>query len=107
MKNLLIISAVILLLSSCAKSTNPAPLAATQGGALVYVARVRPTDAKPGTPLLLELGHLDANGAFVADTVVPARHGARDVSLLVDDSGSVWLSYGDAAKTTLERYSCK
>jgi hypothetical protein len=85
---------------------DPAPLAASQGGPRLYVARVRPSAPTPKSPLVLELGHLDATFAFVPLAVVDAKHAAWDLALLPDGDG-VWLAYSDNAATTVEHFSCK
>jgi len=85
---------------------DPAPIAASQGGGQIYVARVRPSAPTPKSPLVLELGLLDAAGTFVSLALVDAKHEAWDLSLLPDADG-VWLAFSDNSATTLEHFTCK
>jgi hypothetical protein len=85
---------------------DPAPVAATlTNDDPAWVARVRPVDAMPGAKRVLELGRLDSGGRFVSLGFVSERR-ITDVSIARDVWNSVWLLYGDATATWLERRVC-
>lgn len=90
---------------------DPAPIAGTLGPATMadgaYVARVRPAAAPPRSPRVLELGRLDASGAFRSLGVVASGAGISDVAVATDSHGAVWILYGDVASTRLERRVCE
>lgn len=67
------------------------------------VARVRPATSDPQAKRVLELGELDATGAFQALCTVGESSSYGDVSVLVDRFGTLWLTYTDDAGTWLER----
>jgi hypothetical protein len=81
---------------------DPAPIAAAGD----FVARVRPREREPGSPRILELGRLDAAGAFTSLGAVADGRRITDVAMAVDKDGAVWLLYGDANATFLERRVC-
>ncbi len=85
---------------------DPAPLAATTTGATVHVARVRPLAAAPDAPRALELGRLDATGAFEAQCIVPSLGNVRGVAMAADAQGALYVLYTDAGGSWLERRSC-
>ena len=85
---------------------DPAPMAATQGRSPMYVARVRPVAPEPGAAKGLEIGRLGDDGAFTSYGFVSATGAVTDVAIDVDAAGGVWLAYGDAAGTWLERRAC-
>jgi len=94
--------------SSYPNGLDPAPLAAApaRDGKTAWVLRVRPREKAVGSPRILELGKVDASGAFSSfGEIAPAR-GATDVALVEDGAGAVWLLYGDATITWLERRVC-
>lgn len=88
---------------------DPAPIVAApaQGGRGAWVARVRPREQAPGAPRVLELGRLDADGAFVSLGEIAPGAKVSDVDLVEDPSGGVWILYGDATITWLERRVCR
>ncbi len=90
---------------------DPAPIAATTGAKetndVVWVARVRPAEKEPGSPRVLELGRLDATGAFSSAGIVSTGKRITDLAMAADASGAVWLLYGDANATWLERRVCR
>lgn len=85
---------------------DPAPIAATANGGRVWVARVVPEAAQPGAARVLELGHVDAQGAFVFRSVVPTTGGVVDVAIAADVHGAPWVAWADAAGAWLERFAC-
>ncbi len=86
---------------------DPAPLAATVADAKnEYVARVRPSAPKYGSPRVLEIGQLDVSGAFSAFGIVPTEGAALDVTMVSDGSGGFVLAYTDAGGGWVERLKC-
>ena len=88
---------------------DPAPIAATvpDGGAgASWVARVRPSERAPGSPRVLELGRLDAAGAFTTLGTISTGKRITDLAIASDAHGSVWILYGDTNATWLERRVC-
>lgn len=88
---------------------DPAPVAATTkpgepGPA--WVARVRPEAREPGSPRVLELGRIDATGAFSSLGVVARNVAITDLAMATDPFGAVWLLYGTTSVTWLERRVC-
>jgi hypothetical protein len=92
---------------------DPAPLAATHGSesrgaadAPVAVARVVPATVDRKGELVLELGMLAADGAFLSQGEIARRRTLTDVSIARDDKGALWLLWSDAEGTWLERRVC-
>jgi hypothetical protein len=88
---------------------DPAPMAATvqgTGDGPAWVARVRPSERAPGSPRILELGKLDAAGAFTSLGAIATDKRITDVAIAADSFGAVWILYGDANATWLERRVC-
>lgn len=87
---------------------DPAPIAAapSRDGKSAWVARVRPREKAPGSPRILELGRADAAGAFSSYGEIASGQAVTDVALVEDGAGAVWILYGDATVTWLERRSC-
>jgi hypothetical protein len=89
---------------------DPAPLAATRGSDPVAVARIvpagreLPTDAK--RELVLELGTLAADGAFLSAGEIARGRRLADLSITRDDKGALWLLWSDNDGTWLERRVC-
>ncbi|MBX3190336.1 MAG: hypothetical protein KF819_25275 [Labilithrix sp.] len=95
--------------SSYPNGLDPAPIGASvdpRGAALPYVARVRPREAAPGSPRVVELGRVDEAGAFSSLGPISAGKHVTDVAVAVDTHGAVWILYGDASATWLERRLC-
>jgi hypothetical protein len=86
---------------------DPAPIAAAVSGGKTWVARVLPQAAEPGAPRVLELGQIDAEGAFASRGTLPTSGNASDVALAVDAAGALWIAWVDAAGAWLERLSCR
>ena len=91
---------------------DPAPVAVTQEVADVptgpaYVARIRPSAAKFGSPRVLELGRAAGPNGFEPLGIVPTHGGARDVAMVRDATGALVLLYVDDAGTWIERRVCK
>jgi hypothetical protein len=85
---------------------DPAPIAATRGGASLYVARVRPARKEPGSPRVLELGELDASGALRRTCIVTLRAFVKDVEIAADSgdqAGSLWVYYRAPGGGEIER----
>lgn len=85
---------------------DPAPVAAVPAASATWAARVRPLDATPGAPRVLELGQIDPAGVFVPDDVVPTTGRPSDVALAADAHGALWLAWVDGAGSWLERLAC-
>ena len=91
---------------------DPAPVAVTQESPDVptgpgYVARVRPSAAKFGSPRVLELGRASGPNGFEPLGIVPTHGSARDVAMVRDATGALVLLYVDDAGTWIERRVCK
>jgi hypothetical protein len=85
---------------------DPAPVAATVGGATSWVARVRPSERMVGSPRIIELGRLDAAGGFTSLGAISTGKPVTDMAITSDSYGSVWILYGDTNATWLERRVC-
>ena len=97
---------------------DPAPIAATvavsgdrldgggAGTASAWVARVRPSERMVGAPRIVELGRLDASGAFTSLGAISTGKHVTDMAIASDAYGSVWILYGDTNATWLERRVC-
>ena len=87
---------------------DPAPIAAApaRDGKTAWILRVRPREQAPGSPRILELGKADSAGAFTSFGEIAPAKGTTDVGLIEDATGAVWLLYGDATVTWLERRVC-
>jgi hypothetical protein len=81
---------------------DPAPIAATLDG---WVARMRPREQAPGSRKVLELGRIDDKGAFTSLGLI-ADKTITDIALATDAKKGVWIMYGDASATFLERRIC-
>jgi hypothetical protein len=84
---------------------DPAPIAATQDGALI-VARVRPSAPKFGSPRVLELGTIDDKGAFLPYGVFPTQGSPMDVAIASDGASGAAIAYTDATGGYAIRVSC-
>lgn len=87
---------------------DPAPIAAapTRDGKGAWIARARPRASGPGVPRILELGRVDAAGAFTSYGEIASGNRVTDVALIEDGSGALWVMYGDPTVTWLERRVC-
>lgn len=87
---------------------DPAPIAATSAhdGKSAWIVRVRPRASAPGVPRILELGRVDAAGAFTSYGEIASGNRVTDVALVEDGSGALWVLYGDTTVTWLERRVC-
>ena len=85
---------------------DPAPVAASVGGASSWVARVRPSERVVGSPRIVELGRLDASGGFTSLGAISTGKHVTDMAITGDSYGSVWILYGDTNATWLERRVC-
>jgi hypothetical protein len=91
---------------------DPAPVAVTQETPDVptgpgYVARIRPSAARFGSPRVLELGRATGPNGFEPLGIVPTHGWARDVAMVRDATGALVLLYVDDAGTWIERRVCK
>lgn len=84
---------------------DPAPIAATFGPSALRVARIRPSAAAVGSPRVLEIGRVDADGSFVAYGILPTQGAPVDVAMM-NDGQSVVVAYTDAAGGWIERLKC-
>ncbi len=91
---------------------DPAPISAiaARDGKTAWVARMRPREKAVGSPRILELGRVDASGAFRSyGEIAPGpknKLSVTDISLIEDGAGAVWILYGDTTVTWLERRVC-
>ena len=87
---------------------DPAPIAASKArdGKGAWVARVRPRQRAVGSPRVLELGRVDAEGAFTSLGEISSGKAVTDIAIEDDASGGVWLLYSDTSVTWLERRVC-
>ncbi|HLK36546.1 MAG TPA: hypothetical protein VKU41_07315, partial [Polyangiaceae bacterium] len=85
---------------------DPAPVAAVSA-AHAWVARVRPRESEPGSQKMLELGEIDAAGAFVARDPIPTLGAPSDVAMVADAQGALWVSWLDPSGSWLERLACR
>jgi len=85
---------------------DPAPVAAAVA-ARTWVARVRPVGAEPGSPRVVELGVLGADGSFAPSGALPTASKPADVALAVDAAGTQWVAWTDGAGSWLERVACR
>ncbi len=87
---------------------DPAPIAAASGPRTpsAWLALVRPQAAEPGSPHVLEIGELGANGAVILSGPLPTTGNPSDVALSVDASGALWLAWVDSAGSWIERLAC-
>jgi hypothetical protein len=86
---------------------DPAPIAATAGGPIAWVARVLPQSADVAAPHVLQLGRVDARGEFAALDRVPTRGDPKDVALALDGRGALWVGWLDPSGAWLERLQCR
>lgn len=82
---------------------DPAPVGATMDG---WIARVRPKEAMVGARRVLELGRLGEDGSFRSLGIIAEGKPITDVALVSDPRHGVWILYGDAKATWLERRVC-
>lgn len=87
---------------------DPAPIAATaaRDGQSAWVARVRPRRAEPGASRVVELGRVDLAGLFTSLGEIASGEGVTDLAL-IDDGTGVWVFYGGATTSRLERRICR
>ena len=85
---------------------DPAAIAGTIGSDDAWVARVRPAERAAGAARVLELGRLDAAGVFRSLGIIASGKAITEVAIARDGFGSVWILYGDANATWLERRVC-
>ncbi len=86
---------------------DPAPIAATVGDThATYVARVRPSAPKYGSPRVIELGEIDAASAFKPFGIVPTSGSPVDVAIASDGANGFVLAYTDAAGGWALRLKC-
>ena len=89
---------------------DPAPVAAVSAAtpSRTWVARVRPRVADPASDRVLEIGEATPEGAFVVRHAVAGTSGApRDVALVVDVRGTLWVAWLDSAGSWVERIACR
>jgi hypothetical protein len=96
---------------------DPAPIGATTQAADpsgAWVARARPRESAVGSPQVVELGRVDAGGAFTSFGTLGEFPLVTDIAIASDRVGSVWIAYGVASadadgirrRTWLERRVC-
>ena len=84
---------------------DPAPVAATTDASRAFVARVRPSAPKFGSPRVLEIGTLDGSGAFAPLGVVATEGAPANVAIEGDGAGFV-LAWTSGGTGWAARYSC-
>jgi hypothetical protein len=85
---------------------DPAPIAATHGTTPIRVARVRPAEASPTSPRVLELGRLEADGKYTPQAAIAQAKSILDVVVAVDTYGALWVYYTTPDGSFLERRAC-
>jgi len=85
---------------------DPSPIAAT-AGARMWVVRARPQAAEPSSPRVLEVGDLDAEGAFASHDTVAVSGAPTHVAAVADGRGGLWISWVDGSGSWIERLACK
>jgi hypothetical protein len=93
--------------SMYANGLDPAGLAAVESEGVAWVARIVPRGPEPGAGRVLELGQLDARGAFAAKGTVPTAENPGDLSLAVDSRRAIWVSWIDRKGAWIERLLCR
>jgi hypothetical protein len=89
-----------------ANGLDPAPIGATSAADEAWVARVVPRERAPGAPRVVELGRVSKAGTFRSLGIVAQGKPVTDIALERDPSGGVFIAYGDATATWLERRVC-
>ena len=87
---------------------NTAPIAGTIGGKKMYIARVRPLTADATSPHVIELGQASggSKSTFTSYGIVASAGSVKDVAIVSDKSGAVWLYYTDQDGSWLEKRAC-
>lgn len=87
---------------------DPAPIASTptKDGKGAWIVRTRPRERSVGSPRILELGKMDVMGVFTSLGEIAPGKNVTDITAVEDTAGSVWILYGDATVTYLERRVC-
>jgi hypothetical protein len=80
-----------------------APIAATQGSYPIRVLRVRAASAEDKPKRVLELGEVDASGAHRSLCTVAEGSSFKDLAILADRAGGLWIAYTDGDGTWIER----
>jgi hypothetical protein len=86
---------------------DPAPIAAAGSASAGWVARVAPQSPEPGAHRVLQLGKVDAQGAFVERDRVATNGSASHVAVALDARGALWVGWLDPAGAWVERLSCR
>jgi hypothetical protein len=87
---------------------NTAPITATLGARRMYIASVRPITAEATSVRGIELGVAADRGKFSYTSLgyVASAGSVKDVAILADKNGTIWLHYTDQDGSWLERRSC-
>ncbi len=95
-------------ISAYLNGINTAPITATLGGKKMYVASVRPLTAAATSIRGLELGVATGGGKFGYTSLgyVASAGSVKDVAVVLDKSGSLWVHYTDQDASWLERRAC-
>jgi hypothetical protein len=86
---------------------DPAPVATAVDRGHVWVARVRPETAQPGSARLLELGEVRDSGAFEALEVLGTHGSPSDTAVVADAHGALWVGWVDPAGSWVLRLACR
>jgi hypothetical protein len=82
---------------------DPAPIAASHGLSPIRVALVRPLDALPDSPRVLEVGELDGSSKFASRCILSEAEYIKDVTFEIDRQGAMWIFWRDTHGSHLER----
>jgi hypothetical protein len=91
---------------------DPAPVvgaslpAARNEDSRSFVLRVRPKSAEPDAVHILELGEQDRAGVFSSLGFVSEGKPYTELAMIADPLGALWILYGDASASWLERRLC-
>ena len=85
-----------------AQMSSP-PLGATTGASPLRLVRARPETKDPTGPLVLELGHVEADGSFRERCVLAKAGSFADLSVAVDEGDNLWVAYTNAKGTWVEQ----
>jgi hypothetical protein len=89
--------------------TSEAAAKPSEGGAAAahgMLLRVRPKGAEPASLRVLELGRIGPDGVFTPLEVLSEGKPYADLAMTADSAGSLWILYGDATASWLERRIC-
>ncbi len=86
---------------------DPAPVAAVVDRGRTWVARIRPETAAPAASRVLELGEVTASGSFEPFAVIGTNSAPKDVAIVGDPRGALWVAWVEASGSWAERLLCR